>query len=670
MFGRVRIGSLVVSLGLVVSSASSVLANHGGIPGFSGIPTANGGQICNLCHTGGVAPTVMLSGPTLVDAGTTYSYSLDISGGQQFGCGFGAAATDGELTAVEAGTELFDDDSTHSAPRPVDMTGACTFVFDWTAPYQVDQVTLYGSGNSVNGNDQTTGDAAASDSILITVTQPAAGEFPPVAISKGPYSVTIGESIQFDGADSEDPDGGMVSWDWDFGDSNTGVGAEPMHSYTVPGTYTVTLAVTDDTGRTDMDTTTARVRLPGGFEVERFVRSNLLRRAVFVTAPPGDDRLFVVIQGIGETPEMGRIMIVEADGQVRATPFLEIEVGDFAGESGFRGLRFAPDYDTSGEFYIIYSEPSEDTVLKRFKVSADPNVADPTSAEEILRIPQPHVVHNSSHMQFGPDGKFYLAVSDGGIQTNARDTSNILGSMIRIDLLSGPGYAIPDDNPFVGPGDPTDEIHSHGYRNPYVFDFDPLTGDLYVADVGAVTREEVSAGTLLDFAGRNMGWDRMEGTYCISGLTELCESGVLKEPIYEYARENGRCAIIGGILYRGMIPPLQGRFLFADYCSDEIWSLMWDGAEGVVDVIDHTVEMSPDIGEISNISAIQRDGNGEIVIVDRVDGEIFRVKHVPEPHFVALLSIGCLYLARLRSRRGIGKTSPVFRTADTRHSDN
>jgi glucose/arabinose dehydrogenase len=599
---------------------------------------------------------VELSGPLLVDAGSTYSYMVSISGGQQVACGFGAAASDGELTAFDPGTERFDDDVTHSAPQPVDGGGACTFLFDWTAPYQVNQVTLYASGNSVDGNDQTNGDAAAADSVVISVNQPAPGDFPPVAITEGPYSVALGQSIQFDGSDSQDPDGGMLSWEWDFGDSNMGIGAEPAHTYAAPGTYTVALTVTDETGLEDSDSTTATIQIPGGFAVERFVESSLLKRAVFVTAPEGDDRLFVVIQRDDGTPYMGKILIVEVDGQVRTTPFLEVEVGHFADESGLRGLRFAPDYGTSGEFYIIYSEPSEDTVLARYRVSADPNVADPTSAEEILRIPQPWLVHNSSHMQFGPDGKFYVAVSDGGIQANARDTGNILGTMIRIDLLPGPGYSIPADNPFVGPGDPTDEIHSHGYRNPYVFDFDPLTGDLYVSDVGAASREEVSAGALIDFAGRNLGWDRMEGTQCNTSLVELCESGILKEPIHDYDHSNGRCSIIGGILYRGSIPPLHGRFLFGDYCSDEIWSLQWDGADGVIDVIDHTVAMSPNIGSIENISAIQRDGNGEIVIVDRVDGELFRVRPVPEPRLVVLISIGGLAVARLATRRAGART--------------
>ena len=634
---------------LVAGGAAN--ANNGGIPGYSGNPGHNGGLICSHCHSGGIAPTVTLTGPVDVDAGDTHLYTFTISGGQQVECGFGASASDGELSVAEAGTQIFNGDATHSAPRPVDGLGECTFLFDWTAPYEVEDVDLYAAGNSVNGDDQTTGDQPASDSLAVTVNQPPPGLFPPAADADGPYSAPHGDPIDFDGTSSDDPDDNIVSWEWDFGDSNTGSGEEPSHTYASPGEYTVTLTVTDATDLTDVDTTTAYVLLPGSFTVERFVRSDLLAAGNFVTAIEGDDRLFVVVKAVEEEPGVfiGKIFVVEADGTVLTTPFLEVPVGSFGAETGMRGMRFAPDYATSGEFYVMYSDTNMDTVLSRFQVTADPNVADPNSEEEILRVPQPEVLHNSSHMRFGPDGKLYVAVADGGEPANGQDTSTLLGSLLRIDPVAGPGYAIPPDNPFVGPGAPLDEIFAYGFRNPYAFDFDPLTGDLYIADVGGARREEVDATTLLEAAGGNFGWVVMEGTYC-RGPTEVCESGQLRLPIHEYDHDEGECAIIGGSVYRGVIPELQGRYFFADYCTAKIWSLRWDGEGGVIDVIDHTDEMIPDVGAITTIAAIQRDGHGELVILDR-GRELYRVVPVPEPARGWLLLAGTLAVLALSRTR-------------------
>lgn len=618
-----------LTLAAVLAAALPAPANNGGIPGYSGNPAHNGGQICNSCHSGGVAPLVVLSGPSTVDGGTTHTYSVSVSGGQQVACGFGASAGDGELLVAEPGTQIFNGDATHTAPRAVDGMGGCTFTFDWMAPYAGGSVEIYAAGNSVNDNAQTAGDQAAADSLTVMVNGAPPGMIPPLADADGPHSAVLGNPIAFDGTGSTDSDGSVVAWDWDFGDGQGGSGAQPSHTYASTGSYTVTLTVTDDDDYSDVDTTTATVLAePGGFVVRRIIQHGLLQGATFVTAPAGDDRLFVVFQGgFGATPDIGKIFIVDEDDQLITTPFLEIPIGLFGAESGFRGLRFAPDYATSGNFYVLYSDANQDTVVSRFQVGADPDLADPESEEEIIRIPQPNVGHNSSHLQFGPDGMLYVGVGDGGIQSNGQNVSNLLGSIIRIDpSAGGMGYAIPTDNPFVGPGDPVDEVFAYGFRNPYAFDFDVLTGDLYIADVGAATWEEVDVGTLFDVAGGNYGWQYMEGTLCLTGQTHLCDGPKL--PVHEYDHEDGRCAIIGGVVYRGAIPSLYGRFLFADWCSHQIWSLLWDGAGGVVDVTEHTSEMIPDVGEISNIAAIQRDGHGELVIVDRQHGELFRVVEV------------------------------------------
>ena len=245
------------------------------------------------------------------------------------------------------------------------------------------------------------------------------------------------------------------------------------------------------------------------------------------------------------------------------------------GERGLLSLAFSPDYKSSGNFYVWYTQPGGATVLSRFKVSDDPDVANPNSEEVILIVPQPEPNHNGGRLQFGPDGMLYLGLGDGGgsndPQGNGQKGSTLLGKLIRIDVDPVHGsYAIPSDNPFLGNAGIRDEIWALGLRNPWKISFDPEAGDLFIADVGQEALEEVNFQSASSTGGENYGWSIMEGTECNAAN---CNPSSLTLPVTEYTHADG-CSITGGEVYRGSAyPNLYGSYLFADYCTGRVWSL-------------------------------------------------------------------------------------------------
>jgi glucose/arabinose dehydrogenase len=354
-----------------------------------------------------------------------------------------------------------------------------------------------------------------------------------------------------------------------------------------------------------------------------------LSRPVYVAAPDGDDRLFIVEQ-------RGIIKVLE-NGAVLAVPFLDIDalVPDISGndERGLLGMAFHPGYAANGRFYLDYVNLAGNTVIASYAVSANPNVADPASAAILLTIDQPFQNHKGGTIQFGPlDGYLYIGMGDGGSGgdpgNRAQSDDVLLGKMLRIDVDGIPPYAIPSTNPFAGPGLPLDEIWAKGVRNPYRWSFDRLTGDLWIADVGQSSWEEIDFEPAGSAGGRNYGWRLMEGTHCYQPATG-CNDGSLILPIYEYSHDAGRCSVTGGCVYRGsQIPSLAGTYLFADFCSDQIWSFRYDGTS-LTDFAERTGELAPGGGlAITDIAAIAEDGHGEVYIVDRgtgSDGEIYKI---------------------------------------------
>ncbi len=294
----------------------------------------------------------------------------------------------------------------------------------------------------------------------------------------------------------------------------------------------------------------------------------------------GDDRLFVVEQA-------GRIRIVEADGTVLSTPFLDIieQVRSIGNEQGLLGLAFHPDYATNGYFYVNYTNTSSNTHISRFQVFSDtPNLADPDSEVILLTIEQDFANHNGGDLNFGPDGYLYIGMGDGGRggdpNNRAQTPTSLLGKMLRIDVDGATLYAIPPDNPFVDDPETRGEIWAFGLRNPWRFSFDRLTDDLYIADVGQGTWEEIDLQPASSPGGENYGWSCYEGDNILK--PDRCDSAITYTfPIHVYEHTQGNCSVTGGYVYRGnQYPVLWGHYLFADYCSGRLWSLTPSGQGG------------------------------------------------------------------------------------------
>lgn len=310
-----------------------------------------------------------------------------------------------------------------------------------------------------------------------------------------------------------------------------------------------------------------------GLALERVAEG--LENPLYVTAPPGDPRLFVV-----EQP--GRIRIVR-DGRLLPTPFLDLtQRVRSGGERGLLSLAFHPRYAANGHFYVNYTDRRGDTRIERYTVSRDPDRADPESALLILEVDQPYSNHNGGHVLFGPDGMLYAGMGDGGSQGdpngNGQSRGTLLGKLLRLDVDGPLPYAVPPDNPFAARQGPRGEIWAYGLRNPWRFCFDPPTGLLYIADVGQNSWEEINVAPAAR-PGLDYGWNVMEGAHCFRSRD--CENAGRIAPAVEYGHGEG-CSVTGGFVYRGRaMPALAGHYFYADYCRGWIRSFKYErGAVG------------------------------------------------------------------------------------------
>lgn len=283
----------------------------------------------------------------------------------------------------------------------------------------------------------------------------------------------------------------------------------------------------------------------------------------------GDSRLFVVQQG-------GLIKILNANGTTNATPFLNLSsIISTGGERGLLGLAFHPNYATNGYFFVNYTNTAGNTVIARYSVSANPNVAN-TTGTILMTIAQPYSNHNGGSIKFGPDGYLYIGMGDGGSGgdpgNRAQNSTENLGKMLRIDVNStvAPFYTSPTTNPYVGIAG-NDEIWAIGLRNPWKFSFNRLNGDLWIADVGQNAIEEIDKiSSPLPNTGINFGWRCYEGnsTYNTTGCAA---SSTMTFPFTQYARSGGACSVTGGYVYTGTLyPNFQNKYFFTDYCDDKI----------------------------------------------------------------------------------------------------
>ena len=276
----------------------------------------------------------------------------------------------------------------------------------------------------------------------------------------------------------------------------------------------------------------------------------------------GSGRLFVI-------EKLGHIHVIE-NGQWIETPFLNItdRVDNSSNEMGLLGLAFHPDYAQNGYFFVNYTGSGGDTFVSRFQVSGDPNIANPSSEVNLLRVNQPFPNHNGGGLDFGPDGYLYIGTGDGGAAGdpfgNGQKTDTLLGKVLRIDVDSGDPYAIPADNPFGN------EIWDYGLRNPWRISFDSLTGDLYIGDVGQGTWEEIDIHPSGAPGGINYGWKFREGAHEYDGIAPAG----LTDPIAEYSHAEGGCSVTGGYVYRGSMLEWNGIYFYGDYCTGYVWGAM------------------------------------------------------------------------------------------------
>lgn len=333
---------------------------------------------------------------------------------------------------------------------------------------------------------------------------------------------------------------------------------------------------------------------------------------LFVTSPAGDPRLFVV-----EQP--GRIRIVR-DGELRSAPFLDLSRRvSFGGERGLLGLAFHPDYARNGLFYVDFTDSAGDTRVERYHVSPrDPDAADPRSGRLVLRVAQPYANHNGGMIAFGPDGKLWIGMGDGGSggdpHGNGQNPATLLGKLLRIDVDAGEPYRIPADNPFVARAGARPEIWALGMRNPWRFSFDRGSPTLVVGDVGQDRWEEID---VVDSRtpGLDFGWNVREGRHAYGAPRPAPEH--LVEPLIDYPHDEG-CSVTGGYVYRGRaIPQVRGAYFFSDYCKGWLRSLRWVGGRAA-DLRQWQV------GTLGSVTSFGEDAAGELYVTTQ-EGRLYRL---------------------------------------------
>lgn len=341
---------------------------------------------------------------------------------------------------------------------------------------------------------------------------------------------------------------------------------------------------------------------------------------VFVThAGDGSHRLFIL-------EKVGRIQLLQ-DGRVADAPFLDITGQVSLGnEQGLLGLAFAPDFATSGRFFINYTDRSGDTIVARYTVAADdPNRADPASATQILKLDQPAPNHNGGMLAFGPDDMLWIGAGDGGAANdafgNGQNPTALLGKMLRLDVTtdSEAAYTIPADNPWIDAGwngqDVADEVWAVGMRNPWRYSFDRRTGDLWIADVGQNRLEEVNFVPAGSPGGLNFGWPIMEGNSCFHSPD--CDPRGLVLPVVDYPHE-GHCSVTGGYVYRGTaVPAWEGVYFYGDFCSSVVWAIAPDGDGGWSNAEIARTDLT--------LSSFGEDEAGELYVTDMRDGVVYRM---------------------------------------------
>ena len=341
----------------------------------------------------------------------------------------------------------------------------------------------------------------------------------------------------------------------------------------------------------------------------------------YVAGAPGFPKLLFVVE------QPGKVAVLR-NGHKLSRPFLDISnLVDFGGERGLLSIAFPPDYRQSGDFYVYFTDKAGNIRVDEFQRTGATR-ASRSSRRNVIEIAHPvNANHNGGQLQFFGD-LLYFGTGDGGSAgdppNNAQNKESLLGKLLRIDPRPSAGqpYSIPTDNPFVGkPG--RDEIYSYGLRNPFRFSFDTTTAAqprIAIGDVGQNRFEELDYTTLAGASGANFGWDAFEGYHPYEEESSgTADPGGTTKPImaYSHSRDGGSCTIIGGyVVGPGGPTALRGRYLYADYCSGIVRSL-----------VPHLRRASDDRNTgltVSSPTSFGEDGAGHIYIASQ-EGPVYRL---------------------------------------------
>ncbi|MGO4223400.1 PQQ-dependent sugar dehydrogenase [Lysobacter sp. TAF61] len=476
---------------------------------------------------------------------------------------------------------------------------------------------------------------------------PSPANRPPVFTSGATATVPEDTAAVFYTATATDPDGNAITFSLAGGVDQarlriTSAGAlsfvaapdfeQPVDA-NGDNVYLVTIAASDGTVSVTQSLSITVTDVRGAAFRVRRIASGLNFPIFIAPMPDSSGRLFVV-------EREGRIRIMTANGSVSATPFLDL-TGTISidGERGLLGFATAPDFFTSGRFYVFVTAPDGTIEVRRYlTIAGDLNRADPTSGDAILRVVHARNNHNGGWIGFGPDRMLYVAIGDGGgagdPDNNGQNTNTLLGKILRLDPAGDAfpadpdrDYAIPAGNPFASAGG-APEVWAYGLRNPFRNNFDTQTGNLLIGDVGQGAIEEIDLMRPGD-GGANFGWPILEGTAVFRGGP----TAGMTPPVAQYSHGTGPVngsSVTGGLVYRGPVESLLGEYIFADFVRPNIWSLpiarLVPGT--TLQANEFTLrngDFTPDTGAPTNIVSINADNAGQVYLVD-FDGEIFVIE--------------------------------------------
>jgi glucose/arabinose dehydrogenase len=403
--------------------------------------------------------------------------------------------------------------------------------------------------------------------------------------------------------------------------------------------YDISFTVSDGTNNVTQNVAITVTNTGAGFRVRR-VASGMSAPIYAAGLPDGTGRIVVVERG-------GRIRVLNpATGVFEATDFLSLPAGsvDTGGEKGLLSIAFSPNFVSDRTFYIqLHTTSANVSEIRKYQTLAN-NLAqaDAATADTILTVPQPSATnHKGGTVMFDNAGRLLISLGDGGnTPETAQDTSSLRGKLLRIDPSTDAfpadasrDYSIPSANPFFASGGGQPEILAMGLRNPFRISVDRVTGDILIGDVGENAIEEVDRLPANPSGLTNYGWNLREGSQPNNGGAN---SPSFTLPVTEYGTGGGTTqgdSITGGVVYRGPVDGLQGQYFFADFISNNQWtiplsSLVVGSVQPASSYTRRNAEFTPDAGSVNSVVAFGTDNDGNVYIVD-IGGEVFVIEPTP-----------------------------------------